>query len=402
MNSLLFKPCAADWNQPARHVRRVVIIVLASLLAAASASPQTSTDPVPQVVVHYDRFKDETSVGVSTSLESQTVEIPFARMQEFLIMLAGVTHRGRLLTAVPASVRLAFQSQARSWRFAEGDELLSIIDGERINFGRMSYSRQNLGVGHVETMRLDVPTRTFMKLARATTVELRIGRKEVLLSRAQLAALAALADRISGKGTPTAASTGEADQPRPPLLRVERTSPSLVATLQPCPVQVPQLLPLRGFRLGQTLGEVLARFQGTPPAVAAPDAMGRRSLNLPLARSPEERNTTGVTNLELRFLNERLYRIEATYAIGKEWRERPMQEFATSLSRSVGIASPWTIGGNNDFTLECGAVSLKLAVDEDSFQSLPARRNAPIAVAYFTLIDTARAAQLKPNRGASR
>jgi hypothetical protein len=402
MNSLLSKPGAADWNQPARHLRRVVLVVLALLFAAASASPQTSADPAPQVVVHYDRFKDETSIGVSTSLESQTVDIPFVHMQEFLIMLAGVTHRGRLLTAVPSSVRLAFQSQARSWRFAEGDELLSIIDGERINLGKMSYSRQDLGAGRVETLRLDVPTHTFMKLARATTAELRIGRKDVLLNRAQLAALAALADRINGKGTPTAASTGETGQPRLPLPGVERTSPGSVAMLQPCPVQVPQLLPLRGFRLGQTLGEALARFQGTPPAVAAPDAMGIRSLNLPLARSPEERNTTGVTNLELRFLDERLYRIEATYAIGKEWRERPMQEFAMSLSRGVGIAGPWTIGGNNDFTLECGAVSLKLAVDEESFQSLPARRDAPIAVAYFTLIDTARAAQLKPKRGASR
>lgn len=402
MNSLLSKPSAADWIQPARHVRHVVIIVSALLLATASASPQTSSDPAPQVVAHYDRFKDETSVGVSTSLEGQTVEIPFAHMQEFLIMLAGVTHRGRLLTAVPARVRLAFQSQARSWRFAEGNELLSIIDGERINFGKMSYSRQDLGAGRVETLRLDVPTRTFMKLARATTVELRIGRKEVLLSRAQLAALAALADRISGKGTPTAASTGEIGQPRPPLPGVERTSPSLVAALQPCPVQVPQLLPLRGFRLGQTLGEVLARFQSKPPAAAAPDLMGIRSLNLPLARSPEERNATGVTNLELRFLDERLYRIEATYAIGKEWREHPMQEFAMSLSRGVGIASSWTLAENNDFTLECGAVRLKLAVDEDSFRSLPARRNSPVAVAYFTLIDTARAAQLKPKRGASR
>jgi hypothetical protein len=402
MNPLLSKPNAANWNQPARHVRRVVIVVLTLLLAATSASPQTSTDSAPQVVVHYDRFKDETSVGVSTSLESQTVEIPFAHMQEFLIMLAGVTHRGRLLTAAPASVRLAFQSQARSWRFAEGDELLSIIDGERINFGKMSYSRQDLGAGRVETLRLDVPTRTFMKLARATTVELRIGRKEVLLSRAQLAALATLADRISGKGVPTAAPTREVGQPTPPVPGVERPSPNLVAPLQPCPIRVPRLLPLRGFRLGQTLGEVLARFQGAPPAVAPPNALGVRSLNLPLARSPEERNETGAMNLELRFLNEHLYWIEATYAVGKEWRERPMQEFAMSLSRGVGIASPWAIVKNNDFTLECGAVNLKLAVDEDSFQSLPARRNAPLAVAYFTLVDTMRAAQLKTRRGASR
>jgi hypothetical protein len=173
---------------------------------------QDSSASAPKAVIQYDRFKDETSVGVSAMLENYIVEIPFAHMQEFLLLLAGFTYKGEHFTNPPATIRLAFQSQARSWRFTESMELLGIVDGTRINFGTMSYSRKDLGAGHVETMRLDIPSRTFLKLARGYTAELRLGNKEIKLGKPQLSALATLADQFTST---TAKRLSPTEKPAP-------------------------------------------------------------------------------------------------------------------------------------------------------------------------------------------
>jgi hypothetical protein len=157
-----------------------------------------SPSPVPKVFTEYDRFRNETTTGVSIMLENYKVEIPFGHMQEFLMLLAGFTHSGKHMTEQPTTVRLAFQSQAINWRFGEGAQLDAIVDDALIAFGPMDYSRKNLGAGHIEFLRLDVPTRTFLKLARGKTIELRIGRKEMKLSEGHIAFLATLANQITG------------------------------------------------------------------------------------------------------------------------------------------------------------------------------------------------------------
>lgn len=178
------------------HLFRIVALLFLIPFNISYVLPQSSSVP-PKVATEYDRFTDETKVGVSTTVENYTVKIPFGEMQEFLILIAWFSHRGQTLTAPPTMVRIAFRSQARAWRFGEGTELRGIVDGERIALGRMGYTQTNLGAGHIEVLQVDVPTRTFIKLARSKSVELRIGSKELKLRTQDLAALISLANRIT-------------------------------------------------------------------------------------------------------------------------------------------------------------------------------------------------------------
>lgn len=395
------------------RIRRIRAFFGLLLFSCINIFPQ-SPSPAPEIVRAYDRFKDETTVGVSTTLETYMVEIPFAHMQEFILLSTTFTHPGQRPIVKPATIRLAFQSQARAWRFSEGAELRGISDGAIINFGRMSYSRQDLGAGRVEVLRLDVPVATFLKLARSKAAELRIGNKELRIEPPHLSTLAALADQITGPvmqpespaGKPT---TGDAlsrnqRQAPSPMRQTERALPasSSAGTTNGCPIQMTQLLPLRGFQLGMSLTEVQSQFQGRIPTISHPDEIGRRSMKVDLSRPQDARGSTGLEGLAFKFFDDRLYRIEATYSIGKEWNKRPMSEFAESLSRGLGVAANWTIGTDKEFKLECGSVRFELAIDDESSALMPSRMKMPMAVAYLTITDTAAEMQFKPRRDALR
>lgn len=333
---------------------RIVGALFLILFNVAYAFPQASTAaPATGIVIDYDRFKDETSVAISTMLENYTVDIPFSRMQEFILLVAGFNYQGQRLTVTPTTMRLAFQSQARGWRFSEGAELRGIIDGARIDFGRMSYSRKDLGAGHVEVLRLDVPVRTFLKLARSKTAELRVGSKELKLGPQHLAALAMLADQLTGAATSRAIPTKRpAEEKRPsPLNQISQItlSPTELAsphassptTANKCPIKLPQLLPFRNFRLGMSTAEVMQRFQGMHPPLSIPDEIGRRFMTVHLSRPQVELGSTGLDKLIFKFLDDRLYQIEATYSVGKEWNKRPMNEFADTFTLGLGISALW-------------------------------------------------------------
>lgn len=390
---------------------RIAAILFLALFNAAHAFPQASTTPRTGIVSNYDRFKDETSVAVSTMLEDYMVNIPFSEMQEFILLVAGFTHQGQRLTVTPTTIRLAFQSQARKWRFDEGIEVLGIIDSSHIVFGRTSYTRKDLGAGHIEILRLDVPVLTFLKLARSKTAELRLGSKELKLERQHLAALALLADQLTDTATPRSTSTKRSAEEKidVPLNQIsqlglssaERASSSAnsPATANKCPIKCSQLLPFRNFRLGMSTAEVIQRFQGVPPTISRQDRTGRRSISINLLRPQAELGSTGLDKLVFKFLDNRLYQIEATYSVGKEWSSRPMSEFADSISQGLGILSAWVDKTdkqfNKQFELECGEVRLDLMIDDESLVSFPSSRRMPMAMAFFTLTETATEAQLK-------
>ena len=388
-----------------------LMLVIPAGIMAQSPSPSA---PAPKVFTEYDRFTDKTTVGVSVMLENYTVEIPSAKMQEFILMAAAFTHPGQRRSLRPTTIRLAFQSQARAWRFSEGAELRGIIDGERINFGQMNYSRQDLGAGRVEILRLDIPVATFLKLARSQTAELRIGNKELRVGPQHLATLAALADQITGpvmqpKSPASKPTTGDPlsrnqRQAPSPMRQTEQALPasSSAATTHGCPIQITQLLPLRGFQLGMSLTEVQSRFQGRSPSISRPDEIGVRSMKVDFSRSQDARGSTGLEGLAFKFFDDHLYRIEAIYSIGKEWNKRPMSEFAKSLSRGLGVVASWAIGTDKEFKLECGAVKFELTIDDESSSLMPARMKMPLAVAYLTITETAVEMQFKPRREALR
>jgi hypothetical protein len=172
-----------------------------------------------------------------------------------------------------------------------------------------------------------------------------------------------------------------------------RSSPPRIAvTVNRCPIQLTQLPPLRGFRLGASIAEFAKSFQGNLPSIPEPDDLGIRSMKF--YWSQEGRRSTDLNKMEFRFFNDRLYQIEATYAVGTEWEERPLREFAAVISRGMGVEAGWAEVPSNRFKLDCGEVRFDLWIMKPimSSSSLLAGQ---IATAYLTLTATGSEAQIK-------
>jgi hypothetical protein len=185
-------------------------------------------------------------------------------------------------------------------------------------------------------------------------------------------------------------------------MTVPETRPSPLrrpVIINKCPVQLAQLLPLRGFRLGSSLAEFAKRFQGEPTSIPEPDYLGIRSMKFNWAQ--ESRRLTDLKQMEFRFFNDHLYQIEATYKVGTEWEERPLSEFAEAISQGMGVEAAWAEMPDKRFRLDCGEVRFNLWVMEPmmSRSSLPA---GEMAAAFLTLTATGSEAQIKKRAEAFR
>lgn len=125
-------------------------------------------------------------------------------------------------------------------------------------------------------------------------------------------------------------------------------------------------------------------------------------MELRLSRPQDPRGSTGLDKLEFRFFDERLYQIRAYYSVGKEWKQRPMSEFAQAISKGLGVGAAWTQRDEKEFIIPCGDVRLELSIDDDSYMLMGTASGMPIAEAMFTLTDTAAEEQTKLRRDANR
>jgi hypothetical protein len=175
-------------------------------------------------------------------------------------------------------------------------------------------------------------------------------------------------------------------------------SRSLVV-INKCPIQLAQLLPLKGFKLGASLTEFAKSFKGNLLSIPEPDYLGLRSLKFNWSEQPPK--STDLTQIEFRFFDDRLYQIEATYKVGTEWEERPLSAFAEAISRGMGVEASWAEMPDKKFNLECGEVRFNLWVMEPmmSRSSLPAGQ---MATAFLTLTATGSEAQIKNREEAYR
>ncbi len=174
------------------------------------------------------------------------------------------------------------------------------------------------------------------------------------------------------------------------------------APLNRCPIKVGQLLALRGFSLGMSLSDVTRRFQGVAPPVSRPNSLSVRSLDLRLSRPQDPPGATGLDKLTFTFLDDRVYQLGATYSVGREWKTRPMSEFAGNFTRGLGVDAIWAEQPAKEFRAVCGEVRFGLSIDDDTYDSMSSSPRMPIAVAFFTVTDTATETQLKQRRDALR
>src|SRR5918998_535986 len=171
--------------------------VLATLAAgvcaqdgARPAAPQLSGEPMPlnhggKIETAYDGFARETVVSLKRmSVTCEAGRGMESRFKNLCIRLEAVLHcPGKQLEYVRrATVRLTFEAKDWDARHTPNErDLSAVADGQTLRLGRMTLLSQAVGEGWLaedskETLEISVPYETFLKLARASHVELSVGK----------------------------------------------------------------------------------------------------------------------------------------------------------------------------------------------------------------------------------
>lgn len=144
----------------------LILTILAVLLVSQS-------DLKPK----YDRFRDETTV--STGLQYVDMKSP-GRLET----AAYFSYKGQAKASNGLIIGLAFYSSSSHWRFVEHDDLIALIDGERLEFGNPIVKTSRLGrrTGVDESLSYKLTRSDLNKIASAQQVEMQIGTVEFKLT----------------------------------------------------------------------------------------------------------------------------------------------------------------------------------------------------------------------------
>ncbi|HEX8559819.1 MAG TPA: hypothetical protein VF668_17115 [Pyrinomonadaceae bacterium] len=102
-----------------------------------------------------------------------------------------------------ATLRLTFETKDWDSRHPAGErDLTAVADGETLRLGRMRLASQDVGEGWLaedakETLEVFVPYEAFLKLARASSVEMSVGKTAFPLREKNLAALRDMSARVN-------------------------------------------------------------------------------------------------------------------------------------------------------------------------------------------------------------
>ena len=183
---------------------------LALLLIFLCSTAQAQTELPPKgkykhdkkIESSYDKFKDQTTVSVK-----YLSPLP-ALSPVRLDIVAAFLYPGKTVTK-PSIVALWFQSSSKNWQFLQQRQLLVIADGERIDLGEAERvdskvnssraGRYSSGVSVSELVGKMVSLETFLKIAKAKSVEMRLGSVEFKLADDHLEALRDFASRMSSE-----------------------------------------------------------------------------------------------------------------------------------------------------------------------------------------------------------
>jgi hypothetical protein len=181
----------------------ITALILIYALAAQAQDSKQTTKPqskgAGRVNVSYDRFKDETNVGINyMTVKGASVGEVMLGGDYQLELRASYTYPGRT-PVTPKRVVLHFFSSSKDWLYLKDyqRELNVLADGERLPLGTMERVNSHVGGSYVsESLALALPPDTFAKIARAKVVEMRLGHTTFKLKDKHLDALRALADSI--------------------------------------------------------------------------------------------------------------------------------------------------------------------------------------------------------------
>jgi len=193
--------------------------VLATLAAGVCAqegarrtepAPRLSGEPMPlnhggKIETAYDGFARETVVSLKRmSVTCEAGRGMESRFKNLCIRLEATLHcPGKQLEYVRrATLRLTFEAKDWDVRHTPNErELSAVADGQTLRLGRTNLLSQAVGEGWLaedskETLEISVPYETFLKLARASYVELSVGKTSFALRDKNVAALRDMNNRV--------------------------------------------------------------------------------------------------------------------------------------------------------------------------------------------------------------
>ena len=131
---------------------------------------------------------------------------------------------------------------------------------------------------------------------------------------------------------------------------------------QKCTLSVEQSPAIRGIRLGMTEAQITALLR--QPLSQDLHGEDRFDINYKLRRilggSP---SLNGISNIELNFLDDKLYFIRVYYQNNGEWRDSA--QFLRTIAPQLGLPPPeeWDDAGGNDYPrIECNGVQVLAGV----------------------------------------
>ncbi len=194
--------------------------VLATLAAGVCAqdgarrrapAPKLSGEPMPldhggKIETNYDGFEHETVVA----LRRMSVTCEMAKAAESVIkgvcvsLQAALHCPGKQLDYVRrVSLRLTFEAKDWDARHPPNErELTAVADAETIRLGRMRLASHGVSESWLaedtkETLEVDIPYESFLKLANASYVEMSVGKTVFTLRDKNVAALRDMNNRVN-------------------------------------------------------------------------------------------------------------------------------------------------------------------------------------------------------------
>jgi hypothetical protein len=178
-----------------------LMVMPSPIWAAPPALPQT-VDHGGTIESKYDGFNHETVIALKKM--RVTCGSNKSRQKNTCVSFAASLHApGKQLDHVRyASLQIIFETKDWDRRHPlDQRELAIVVNGETIRLGRMGLVTQDISTDKLieisnEVFQVDLPYKTFEKIAKAETVEMRVGYSEFVLQEKNLAALRDLNNRV--------------------------------------------------------------------------------------------------------------------------------------------------------------------------------------------------------------
>src|SRR5262249_50987036 len=156
------------------------MIFLSIHFAALAFGVGQSVEPPPsklklkhksRIAMRYDRFKDQTTVTVGPYFLSNGMDLVMTNSR--FELMASFSCNSRTLQEPVKRATIGFLSSSKDWKFLNDQSVYVLADGQRFDLG-LAQRDSDLRMGGVsEILAVDVPYKTFAKIANSSKVEMR-------------------------------------------------------------------------------------------------------------------------------------------------------------------------------------------------------------------------------------